>query len=220
MTKRPKNKSARHAHEDDLALWRQVAQSTVPIAPRVRGRTRILDRQTDHATLSKESGLGERRASHPARDQVGTSVPADRKQHINRAAEKVQNVPAPGGLGQSQTRRLRSGRTRIEARLDLHGMRQSEAHGALKHFLFAAHRRGLRWVLVITGKGGRQRQDADGGTFDGTGRYAEFGVLRRNVPLWLSEPDLSALVTGFHQAAPQHGGEGALYINLRRRQKV
>jgi DNA-nicking Smr family endonuclease len=42
-------------------------------------------------------------------------------------------------------------------------------------------------------------------------------VLRRVVPHWLRLPELRALVLGFEEAAPQHGGAGALYVRLRRR---
>ena len=87
--------------------------------------------------------------------------------------------------------------------MDLHGLTQSEAHGALLHFLHAASARGARLVLIITGKGGR----GDG----------ERGVLRRQVPQWLALPDLRDLVVGFEDAHVAHGGEGALYVRLRRR---
>jgi DNA-nicking Smr family endonuclease len=103
----------------------------------------------------------------------------------------------------------------VEARIDLHGMRQSEAHAALRRFLFDAYAKGRRWVLVITGKGaparsGRAPEEAE------YGREEERGVLRRNVPRWLAEPELRAIVVGFTPAAVRHGGEGALYVQLRR----
>ena len=87
-------------------------------------------------------------------------------------------------------------------------MRQDEAHGALIGFLHRSQREGRAVVLVITGKGG---PGAEGATF------AERGVLRRVVPHWLRLPDLRALVLGFEEASPHHGGTGALYVRLRRR---
>jgi DNA-nicking Smr family endonuclease len=92
------------------------------------------------------------------------------------------------------------GKQAIDARLDLHGLTQSEAHGALLRFLHNAQARDARLVLVITGKG----------------RGGEPGVLRRQVPQWLGLPELRSLVVGFEDAGARHGGEGALYVRLRR----
>ena len=88
--------------------------------------------------------------------------------------------------------------------IDLHGKTQREAHAALVRFLRRAQREGARFVLVITGKGVR-------GSADG-----ERGVLRRQVPLWLQLPELRAYVVGFEAAHVGHGGEGALYVRIRK----
>jgi DNA-nicking Smr family endonuclease len=103
---------------------------------------------------------------------------------------------------------LRRGRKDVDSVIDLHGMRQEEAHVALIGFLHRAQSAGHGLVLVITGKGGA----ASGG-----GIFEERGVLRRMVPHWLRLPDLRSLVIGFEEASPQHGGSGALYVRLRRR---
>jgi DNA-nicking Smr family endonuclease len=102
---------------------------------------------------------------------------------------------------------LGRGTQRVEGVIDLHGMRQDEAHGALIGFLHASQARGRSVVLVVTGKGAQ----GQGGAFE------ERGVLRRVVPHWLRLADLRALVLGFEEAAPHHGGGGALYVRLRRR---
>jgi DNA-nicking Smr family endonuclease len=117
-------------------------------------------------------------------------------------------------LERRKARKLGSGRTEIEARIDLHGMRQSEAHSALVRFLQRAYAEEKRWVLVITGKGAPKRT-----ALDERLEYerAEPGVLRRNVPRWLAEPALAPIVIGFTTAAINHGGEGALYVHLRKR---
>ena len=94
-------------------------------------------------------------------------------------------------------------------------MRQAEAHLALRRFLMSCHSRGLRWVLVITGKGGARRQSDDESDSFWAGAN-ERGVLKRNVPMWLAEPELRAIVVSFAAAAIPHGGEGALYIQLRK----
>jgi len=84
-------------------------------------------------------------------------------------------------------------------------MTQAEAHDALLRFLRARQARGGKVVLVITGKGLRGNDDSGGR-----------GVLKRMVPLWLGLPELRMLVVGFESAAIGHGGEGALYVSLRR----
>ncbi len=125
--------------------------------------------------------------------------------------------PAPLGIGQTAgldkrtAERLDKGRLPIEARLDLHGMMQNAAHGALIFFIQQAWASGKRCVLVITGKGGRSH------TSSMSERYEESGVLRRSVPRWLNEAGLRDKVLKFSYAQPRDGGEGALYILLRRR---
>jgi DNA-nicking Smr family endonuclease len=124
-------------------------------------------------------------------------------------------------LDRRKARRVGSGRVEIEARIDLHGMTQSEAHPALRRFLLKAHADGRRWVLVITGKGAPLDRSLNRSTarFDGSDGAddAPRGVLRRNVPFWLAEPELRSIVVGFTSAAIRHGGEGALYVQLRKR---
>jgi DNA-nicking Smr family endonuclease len=111
-------------------------------------------------------------------------------------------VPPLAPLGRRERSRLSKGRNQIDARLDLHGMTQTRAHRTLLGFLQRAHHDGLTFVLVITGKG------APGDT--------ERGVLRRQVPQWLSLPEFRTLVVGFEEAHIGHGGGGALYVRIRR----
>jgi len=99
----------------------------------------------------------------------------------------------------------------VGARIDLHGLTQVAAHQRLRHFLADAQHAGHGLVLVITGKG-------SGRGLDGALPFGdERGVLRRAVPHWLAEADLRAVVLGFEEAGPRHGGSGALYVRLRRR---
>ena len=111
-----------------------------------------------------------------------------------------------GDMDRRTHQRLKQGKLGFEAKLDLHGKSQAEAHEALRAFVRAAHSRGLRRLLVITGKGG--------------GVAAEFGekrgILRRRLPFWLAQPDLKPLVLALETARPHHGGEGAFYVLLRR----
>jgi DNA-nicking Smr family endonuclease len=115
---------------------------------------------------------------------------------------RVSPLPAPPltPLGRRMKQRVARGKEKIDARLDLHGLTQSEAHGDLLRFLRNAHARDARLVLVITGEG----------------RGPEPGVLRRQVPQWLGLPEFRAFVIGFEDAHATHGGEGALYVRVRR----
>jgi DNA-nicking Smr family endonuclease len=122
------------------------------------------------------------------------------------AAKKGPPPLAP--LERRMRRRLARGTDPIERRIDLHGHTQREAHDALVHFLRVAQAAGAKTVLVVTGKGARTA-DRD--------PYAERGVLRRLVPQWLHHPELRDIVLGFEPAAISHGGEGALYVTLRKR---
>jgi DNA-nicking Smr family endonuclease len=119
-------------------------------------------------------------------------------------AAKPKPAPPLTPLGRRERSRLSRGRSEIDARIDLHGMTQLRAHRALLSFLQRAYADGATFVLVITGKG------KVGGTEE------QRGVLRRQVPNWLSLPEFRALVVGFEEAHIGHGGEGALYVRIRR----
>jgi DNA-nicking Smr family endonuclease len=101
--------------------------------------------------------------------------------------------------------RLARGRVAVDDTLDLHGYRQDQAHRVLRDFLIRAQARGAKLVLVVTGKGRTA---------------AEPGVLRRAVPLWLEAADLRGVVVGFGEATATHGGSGALYVRLRRKERA
>lgn len=102
-------------------------------------------------------------------------------------------------------RKLAKGRLAIDARIDLHEMTQQRAYDALAGFLRQAQAMGLRHVLVITGRGGSAGS-----------AFGSRGVLRRVVPQWFSGPEFRPLVSGFDSAERHHGGDGALYVRVRR----
>lgn len=115
----------------------------------------------------------------------------------------------PPQLDGQTARRLKQGKLEIEAKLDLHGMTQAAAQPALISFIRNAQARGCRTVLVITGKG-LPKLSSDQ-PFD---RPA--GVLRRQLPLWLNDPEIKNIVLSHSPARPKHGGDGAFYVYLRR----
>jgi DNA-nicking Smr family endonuclease len=105
------------------------------------------------------------------------------------------------GIDKRTHERFRKGEMAIDARLDLHGMTQDMAHGALTRFVERGAAAGHRMLLIVTGKGGRE----------GT------GVLKAETPRWLNEAGLRPLILAIHRARPNHGGEGALYVLLKRK---
>jgi DNA-nicking Smr family endonuclease len=127
-------------------------------------------------------------------------APAPRPAKPQPLKPKLDSPPALTPLGRRAKQRVARGRDTIDGRIDLHGLTQAEAHHALLRFLHTAQTRGAKLVMVITGKG----------------RGGEVGVLKRQVPLWLALPEFRAMVVGFEDAHQRHGGEGALYLRLRR----
>jgi len=205
--KKPHGKSGRGSLDaDDISVWDYATRAIKPLK---RGKSRVHEAET---------GEG----NEPPRSKPAAPVATKRAQHVpaalSRTAEKTATKPkvAPpiAEFDRKKIKKLRSGRAEIEARIDLHGMRQDEAHEALRAFLFRAHGRGYRMVLVITGKG--TFAQGDEAPFDMT-RERTRGVLKRNVPRWLEEPDLRHLVVSYTTAAIAHGGEGALYVHLRKK---
>jgi DNA-nicking Smr family endonuclease len=180
----PRDRNGRRGLTDDeRVLWTTVTRSIAPLRD-------VPEVAPDAPGNNKETPRPAAKSPRPA---SGTAAPA--------APQKVAVPPAPSPLGRRKRGRVARGKDHIDGRLDLHGLTQGEAHGALLRFLRAASARGARLVLVITGKGG-----GDG----------ERGVLRRQLPHWLALPEFSALVIGFEQAHIAHGGEGAWYISVRR----
>jgi DNA-nicking Smr family endonuclease len=115
---------------------------------------------------------------------------------------------APVQMDRKVFSKLKKGKLKPEARIDLHGMTLDRAHGALMRFILSSHGAGRRLVLVITGKG----KDRD----DGGPIPTRFGILRHQVPQWLGTPPLSSMVMQITPAHVSHGGGGAYYVYLRR----
>jgi DNA-nicking Smr family endonuclease len=168
---------------DERHLWAQVARSVRPL------KGHALD-----ADLIPEP---------PASPDAASSAPIPARPAQGRGEA---TLPPLVPLERRTKTALRRGRQGIEAVIDLHGMRQAEAHQALRSFLHRSQGAGLKVVLVVTGKGAAGAEAP----------FTERGVLRRMVPHWLRLPDLRPLVVGFEEAAYHHGGAGALYVRLRR----
>jgi len=179
--------------EEERALWESVAKQTKPL----RKKPRVTKSQAPPP--EPDAPVAVKTAAAPKSPPSAKAQPAPR-------ADVAPAAPPLVSLGRRERSQLSRGRKEIDARLDLHGMTQTRAHRALFGFLQQAHHEGLTFVLVITGKGK-------------LGAESERGVLRRQVPQWLSLPEFRTLVVGFEEAHIGHGGEGALYVRIRRGRK-
>lgn len=194
----------RRLSPEERALWDQVARSAEPLLQR--------------------PGTPSRPAPPPAPEKPASVVPVSRPHvprfRIGERSEPVRNgisapalvPPAPPPPSRMDARthgRMRKGRVAPEARIDLHGMTLAQAHGALVGFILSSRAAGRRLVLVITGKG--RPRDGDGPLPPAR------GLLRTQVPDWLTLPPLADLVLDVTPAHANHGGSGALYVYLRRR---
>lgn len=139
-------------------------------------------------------------------------MPGKVRATLSRAQDEELSQEPGQGLDKRTDERLRRGQMEIEARLDMHGMIQDEAKASLERFIEENYQRGKRCVLVITGKG-KYRRD-QGKWFEGISKP---GILKERCPGWLLSQPTSRYVLKFYPARPKDGGEGALYVLLRRK---
>jgi DNA-nicking Smr family endonuclease len=179
--------SRRRLSDDEHALWRGVVRAITPL------------RRPQSAS------------EHDDADPAAPPAKAERQKSLRQSQRQTPQPTKPPPLAPFDRRlrqRVARGRETIDARLDLHGMTQSEAQGALLSFLRRAQAKDVRLALVVTGKGaGKPARETP----------SERGVLRRSVPMWLSLPEFRRFVVSFEEAHPSHGGQGALYLRMRRR---
>lgn len=183
-------KSDRKLSAEDRILWGKVARSAKAMPGRLEDLLKfeaLFDEAEDDISLGAVSKPAPGKLTQPA-EAAHRPIQPDRKIHHP--------------LEKPVKRKLARGHLALEARIDLHGLIQSDAHGILLDFLLRAHERGLRHVLVITGKGSS---------------FGSEGALKRAVPLWFSKSEFRFLISSYEPAARQHGGEGALYVRLSRR---
>jgi DNA-nicking Smr family endonuclease len=167
----------RSLSDDEIEVWTTVTRSIKPL-------------KKPRRVAKADSPV-----TKPPTRKAATIAAAPKPQPRPVAAAAAPNPAAISPLTRREKQRASRGHDAIDARLDLHGHTQSEAHAALLRFMRRASAGDMRLVLVITGKS---------------------GVLRRQVPMWLATPELRTLVISTGAAAINHGGEGALYIRVRR----
>lgn len=183
-------KKGRRLSAEEEKLWKKVTDTATPM-PSHTENTRSFQKPKEQKspTTIPKFRIGERAATPSAATRIS---PPDQPLRMDRKAFA----------------RMKRGKSKPEARIDLHGMTVDRAHGALLSFLLRCHGEGKRLVLVITGKG-KLTQD--------TGPIPQpTGVLKRQVPIWLEQPPLNQIVLQTTTAHQRHGGSGALYVYLRR----
>ena len=177
--------------EDEAVLWQKVAKTVTP-----NGNRTILPADS-HITAPPVRKIPDPDAEKTPLRKLPSSPSYTPLQSLPSASS-----PKGSGIDDRTARKVLKGQLRIEDRIDLHGMTQSQAHSRLVGFLHRCHGEGKRMVMVITGKG-----------------RLSGGILRQMVPHWLREPQCAVYVSAFREAHISHGGEGALYVRLRRNPK-
>jgi DNA-nicking Smr family endonuclease len=168
---------------DDAGLWRRAMRDVAPL----RGRPRY----------NPPPQAGERKVGAIAGGTQTVQPAPVRAPHPG--PEPLPPLERFAGVDRATAERLKRGRYPVEARLDLHGMTQAEAHRALAGFVTGSRATGRRCLLVITGHG-----------------RMSGGILKAAAPRWLGEAELRHHVLAIAPAQPGAGGSGALYVLLRR----
>lgn len=181
---------------EDRKIWKQVADTITPLEPDLV----FVEQFEEFQNLAGEN-LSRANPSQSSSTIALGGMSGAAKLGNSEAGLKGVLKPAPqiSEIDIKTVRKIAKGKTAIDRTLDLHGMTQTQAHFALENFLYTARAVGARTVLIITGKGNLGQ-----------------GVLRNNVPRWLKEPPLNSWVSSFSSSASRHGGEGALYVRLRK----
>ena len=205
MARKPDPSPRPGTQAEELALWQKTMADAKPLRKPAKTKPAEPSSKPPSDTSTANQAAQRRAAAAPA--LTPPPIDADRLD-----AGRRSTIP---GVDRRTADRLRQGRRPVEGRLDLHGMTQEAAHAALRRFVAAAVRDGKRCVLVITGKGSSRRDDEGSVMPVRTG-----GILREAVPRWLADPGLRPHIVALHPAAPQHGGDGALYLLLRRRREL
>jgi DNA-nicking Smr family endonuclease len=182
----------------EQALWRFAVRDATPLPGRA---------------IAPEPPIPEPPSEPPA--ETATPMAAPKPKRVRDLPRPIPlprlDVASTPGLDARSAERLKRGQLPIEARLDLHGLTQEAARGALDGFIAEAYAAGRRAVLIITGRGLRPRGDDDD-----PWRHTSGGVLRAMTPRWLNEVPNRGRVLAFTEAQPRHGGAGALYVLIRR----
>lgn len=191
-------KNRRGLRADELELWQRVARTARPLKPALAEETVVPRDDPDVERMKADF------AQADGSDKLRNSV----KSHVSPASLEVSRPSPSLRMDHKTFSKMTKGRISPQGRVDLHGLTAEAAHSVLVNFLLNAQRSGKRLVLVITGKG---RPSVDGNWLS-----QPRGVLRQQLPVWVTQPPLSAVVQQISEAHQKHGGSGAFYVYLRR----
>ena len=209
MAKRPK----KNLSSEDRRLWKQVTDTVTPRQVNLtEGNEAFASAMQDVQKVKMPAKSSVKSATLSKVAMPSYSPPRDRQRPDSAAA------PPLLGYNKREKSRIARGHTTLDGKIDLHGLTQDQAHKALHIFIGRAVASGWKNVLVITGKGTTHYNHS-------LKSYGELGqespgVLRRKVPQWLSEPSVRNMVLGYETASSSHGGAGALFVKLRRNNKL
>ncbi len=174
--------------DDENRLWQKVTENI----------TRLDSNQAARPLVRKSAYVKPRPCSGDfRRDRTAPAMPLADNSFVLKDADH------------NWQRKLRRGRIKPDGKIDLHGLSQDRAYDALNRYIDTAHKNGKRFILVVTGKGGMKSG------CDPMSRY-EYGILKTNVPRWLSRGELAKRIVSYYTANEEHGGDGALYVILKR----
>ncbi len=192
----------RSLHPEEEALWKQVKRTVQPVSSKRQNLKHWLDNEPlqnpilTHAPARVEKAEAPRKTPLPSRQFIAASY--------SPPVSLPSPIPKfPSSIDDKTAKKLVKGKQAIDARIDLHGMTQDLAHRILQDFVVHQYHSGSKIILVITGKG----------------RMHE-GILRNAVPRWLREQHLAEYVSAFRVSHIAHGGEGALYVRLRSKNRA
>lgn len=192
-------KKPRRLRAEEEELWKKVAETAtplqkpapieLPLQPKARAKPAQAPTPIPSFTIGEKAGRNS--VYHDIAPGIG---------------QRLKDTPVQ--MDNKSFARMKRGKLKPEARIDLHGMTLAQAHPALNRFIANAYSNGLRLVLVITGKG---KTKSDPGPIP-----TRQGVLKHQVPDWLRAPGLAHFVLQVTEAHLRHGGSGAYYVYLRR----
>jgi DNA-nicking Smr family endonuclease len=193
--------SRRRLRPDEEELWRKVTEKAERLHPEKRFEPSDFVTTTPNPPITKHVFEAVPQTIFEPKGTPRTQVHLQPtiSEHVGSA--QVQ-------MDRKSFDQMKRGKLRPDGKIDLHGMTLDRAHPALTRFILSAQAQGKRLVLVVTGKG--KRRDDEGPI------PVRHGVLRHQVPEWLSMPPLSPAVLQVTQAHLRHGGGGAYYVYLRK----
>ncbi|MEM7619118.1 MAG: Smr/MutS family protein [Pseudomonadota bacterium] len=204
-------------NSEDAKVWERFASSVDPLRnqdtpspSKTSQSVSAQDQKSEFAQLLSEEHSGVNRAVVKDNKDVPVKVDVSRKK-----PQKPKPIPELTSFNTKDYRKVGRQQHEIDATLDLHGYRQDQAYTKLKRFLVHAQTIGARYVLVITGKGRQKSSYEDDDLY--LQSSSQYGVLRQAVPQWLQEDEFRKCVVGFAPAHGHNGGEGALYVHIRKK---